>query len=61
MHNTLSHYLKTNNTLVTKQGGFRKRISTENAAFKLTDSVLKSVNEKMHIGGIICDLANASA
>jgi hypothetical protein len=29
---------------------------TENAAFKLTDSVLKSINQKMHVGGIFCDL-----
>jgi hypothetical protein len=43
-NNKLSHYLQTNNILVTEQSGFRKGISTENAAFKLTDSVLKSVN-----------------
>jgi hypothetical protein len=46
MHNSLSHYLQTNNILVPDQFGFRKEISTENAAFKLTDSVLKSVIKK---------------
>jgi len=41
--------------------GFRKGISTEDAAFRLTDSVLKSINQKKSlvggIGGIFCDLA----
>jgi hypothetical protein len=59
MHNRLSHYLQTNNILVSEQFGFRKGISIENAAFKLTDGVLKSVNQKMHVDGIICDLAKA--
>jgi hypothetical protein len=59
MYNRLNHYLQTNNVLVPEQSGFRKGISTENAAFKLTDSVFKSINEKMNVGGIFCDLAKA--
>jgi hypothetical protein len=59
MHNRLSHYFQSNNVLVPEQFGFRKGISIENAAFKLTDSVLKSINQKMHVGGIFCDLAKA--
>jgi hypothetical protein len=59
MYNRISHYLQTNNILAREQFGFRKGISTENAAFKLTDSVLKSLNQKMHVGGIICGLAKA--
>jgi hypothetical protein len=59
MYNRLSHYLQTNNILVPEQFCFRKGISTENAAFKLTDGVLKSLNQKMHVGGIFCDLAKA--
>jgi hypothetical protein len=51
--------LQTNNILVPEQFGFRKGISTENATFKLTDSVLKSLNQKMHVGGVFCDLAKA--
>jgi hypothetical protein len=50
-----------NNILVPEQFGFRKGISTEDAAYKLTDSVLKSVNQKMHVVGIFCDLAKAFA
>jgi hypothetical protein len=36
MHKTLCQYLQTNNILVPEQAGFRKGISTENAAFKVT-------------------------
>jgi hypothetical protein len=59
MYNRLSHYLQTNNMLVPEQFGCRKGITTENAAFKLRDSILKSINKKMHVGGIFCDLAEA--
>jgi hypothetical protein len=38
---------------------FRKGISTANAAFKLTDCIIKSLNQKMNVGGIFCDLAKA--
>jgi len=34
-------------------------MSTEDAAFKLTVSVFKSINEKMNVGGIFCDLVKA--
>jgi hypothetical protein len=43
--------------LVPDQSGFRKGIFTENAAFKLRDSVLKSINQKMYVGGIFWGLA----
>jgi hypothetical protein len=46
MHTRLSQHVHTNNTLVTEQYGFRKRISTENATFRLTDSVFQSINQK---------------
>jgi hypothetical protein len=59
MYSSLRHYLHTNNILVPEQLCFRKGISTENAAFKLTDSVLKFLNQKMHVNGIFCDLAKA--
>jgi hypothetical protein len=48
-----------NNALLPEQFGFRQGNSIENAAFKQTDSVLKSINQKMHVGGIFCDLAKA--
>jgi hypothetical protein len=59
MHSRLSQHLRTNNILVPEQHGFRKGISTENVAFRLTDSVFKSLNQKIHVGGIFCDLAKA--
>ena len=37
MHSGLSQHVHTNNKLVTEQCGFRKGISTEDAAFRLTD------------------------
>jgi hypothetical protein len=59
MYNRLSHHVHTNKILVTELFGFRQGKSTENIAFKLTNSVLKSMNQKMHVGGIFCDLAKA--
>jgi hypothetical protein len=47
------------NKRVPEQHGFRKGVSTEKAAFKLTDSVFKSLNQKIHVGGIFCDLTKA--
>jgi hypothetical protein len=57
MHSRLNQHLNTNNILVPEQHGFRKGISAENVAFRLTDGVFKSLNQKIHIGGIFCDLA----
>jgi hypothetical protein len=59
MDSRLSQNLHTKNILVSEQHGFRKSIPTENAAFRLTDSVFKSRNQKIHVGGIFCDLAKA--
>jgi len=54
----LSHHLHSNKQ-VTEEDGFDKGISTENAAFRVTDTVLKFINQKMHVGGIFCDLTKA--
>jgi len=59
MHNRLSHHMHTNKILVPEQFGFRKGKSTGNDAFKLTNSVLKSINKKIHVAGVFCDLAKA--
>jgi len=58
-HCRLSQHLHTNNILVTEQYDFRKGISNEDAAFRLTNRVFKSINQKMHVGGIFYDLAKA--
>jgi len=59
MYNRLSHHMHTNNIVVLGLFGFRQGGSTENAAFKLTDSICKSINQKMHVDGIFCDLAKS--
>jgi hypothetical protein len=59
MHSRLSQHLHTNNILVPEQHGFTKGTSTENAAFRLTDSIFKSLHQKIHVGGIFYDLAKA--
>jgi hypothetical protein len=46
MYDRLSHHVHTSNILVPEKFGFRKGVSTEDAALKLTDSLLKSVNKK---------------
>ena len=57
MHSRWSQHLHANNIPVTEQYGFRIGISAEDAAFRLTDSILNSINYKMHVGGIFSDLA----
>jgi hypothetical protein len=57
MCKSLSNHMNNNNILVPEQFGFRQRKSTENAAFKLTNSILKSINQKMHVWGMFSDLA----
>jgi len=57
MHSRLSHHLHTNNILVTEQYSFRKGISTEDAAFRLTFIVFKSSKQNMYVERIFCDLA----
>ena len=46
MHSRLSQHLHTNNILVILQYGFRKGMSTKDAAFRLTDSLSKFINLK---------------
>jgi hypothetical protein len=50
VYNRLSHHMHTN-ILVPEQCDFRQG--------KSTDNVLKSINQKMHVGGIFCDVAKA--
>jgi hypothetical protein len=51
MHNRLSHYLQNYNILVPEY--------FEDAGFMLTDIVSKSINQKMHVGGMFCNFAKA--
>jgi hypothetical protein len=58
-HRRFSPHLHINNTLVTEQYDLRKEISTEDAAFRPTESMFKYINPKKHVGGIFCDLTKA--
>jgi len=49
----------TNNLLVRNQFGFRKGTATEDAIFKLTNEILKALNNKTLAGSIFCDLEKA--
>jgi len=42
--------------LMGNQFGFRKRIATEDAIFKLTNEILNALNSKRMVGIICCDL-----
>jgi hypothetical protein len=59
MYSRLNHHMHVNNILVPEQFGFRQGSSTDNAAFKLTNGVFKSINQKMHVGQIFYDLPKA--
>ena len=59
MYSRLNQHLYTNNILVPEKYAFRKGMSTEDVAFRLTDSILKSLNQKLHVGGNFCDLSKA--
>jgi hypothetical protein len=59
MYSKLNHHLYTNHILVPEHHAFRKGKSTGDATFKLTDSVFRSLNQKLHVAGIFCDLSKA--
>jgi hypothetical protein len=48
-----------NNISVQEQFGFRKDLSTDHAAFSLTNGILQAWNGKLQSAGIFCDLAKA--
>jgi hypothetical protein len=59
LYSRLNQHLQTNNILFPEQYAFRKGMSIEDVAFRLTDSVLKSLNQKLRVGRIFCDLLKA--
>jgi hypothetical protein len=59
MYKRISDFLNLNNILVGEQFGFRKNLSTNKALFSFTDKILSALNNKMHVGGISCDLTKA--
>ena len=55
----LIEHFNTNNLLVGNQFGFRKGTATEDAIFKLTNEILKALNNKTQAGSIFYDLEKA--
>jgi hypothetical protein len=45
--------------LSTEQYGFRLGLGTDNATYKLTTEVLKAMNNKLLVGGIVCNSEKA--
>ena len=59
LHIRVTVHLNTNNLLVRNQFGFRKGTATEDDIFKLTNELLKALNNKTLAGSIFCDLEKA--
>jgi len=59
LYNRLLDYLNSNNLLNSQQFRFRKRLSTDDAIFKLTQEILNALNNKVMMGSIFFDLAKA--
>jgi hypothetical protein len=55
----LYRYLNVNNILVKEQFGFREKSSTEIATHYLLNTVLSSLDKKIFVGGLFCDLQKA--
>jgi len=59
LYNRITEHLNTNNLLVRNQFGFRKGTATEDVIFKLTNEILKALNNKALAGSNFCDLEKA--
>lgn len=52
------HFVK-NKVFAPEQYGFRNKLTTELASYKLLDAVLTSLNNRSIVGGIFCDIRKA--
>jgi hypothetical protein len=59
MQTRLLEHLINNNILSTEQYGFRTKLTTENATYKLTNEVINAMNNTLIVGGMFCDLKKA--
>jgi hypothetical protein len=59
MYNKLLQHFNNNKIVVDEQFGFRTSSTTDRAIYKLTNKILKALNNKSMIGGIFCDLKKA--
>ena len=54
-----TNHLTSNNISVKEQFGFRWNNSTETAIYTLINNILSSLNDKILVGGLFCDLEKA--
>jgi hypothetical protein len=59
IYDRLLQHIETNNILTDEQFGFRTFSSTDKASYKLIDGITDTLNNKMMVGGIFCDLQKA--
>ena len=59
MHIRILNHITKYNILSNNQYGFRKGLKTEDAIYKVTSEILNAMNDKLYVGGILCDLEKA--
>jgi len=59
VHSQLYEQCRKHNILAGEQFGFRNKLSTTDAIYKLINKTLIALNDKIMIGGIFCDLEKA--
>jgi len=59
MFNRLVSHLDKNKVFAKEQFGFRPQFSTDQAAYVLINGMLTALNDKLMVGGIVCDLQKA--
>jgi len=55
----LLQHINNNQVLTSAQFGFRQKTSTDLASYTLTQEILTTLNNKVKVGGIFCDLHKA--
>jgi len=58
-HKRLITNIKSNKIFTNSQFGFRKKSTTDKAAYKLINDILTALNDKKIVGGIFFDLEKA--
>jgi hypothetical protein len=59
IYNRLITHCTSNNIFTYSQFGFRKKLSTDKAAYKLINDILAALNNKQIVGGMFFDLEKA--
>jgi hypothetical protein len=59
IYKRLYHHLTSNNILVNEQFGFRCNSSTKIAIYALINNILSSLNNRIIVSGLFCDLQKA--